>query len=364
MKVLLLALVALLPFALASSRIIDASNIDSMWGGDLQARLGFSQFKAQWNKTYESAEMEEYRFGIFKANMQRAAELQKLNPTAEFGVTRFSDLEPVEFQRQYLNFRPAVGESALLRKAASVRKPSGKCTGALPGNFDWRAPDGGRVAAVTAVKDQGRCGSCWAFSAVETLESAWILAGNKPVALSTQQVVSCDSYDGGCNGGDLPSAYKYIQQAGGVSTEAAYPYVSGNSGSTGRCALDASTIVAKMSGWEYATPACFDACKSQDEEKLKQNLYEAGPVAVCVDATAWQSYRGGVMTPSSGCRGDYRVLNHCVQLTGYGVDSTTGQEFWSMRNSWSSAWGEQGFIRVLYGQNTCGLADEAIQVQI
>jgi len=289
--------------------------------------------------------------------------LKKLNPSAEFGATQFADLHPVEFKRQFLNFRPAVGESALLRKSAPVRKPATKCSASLPTNFDWRAPDGGRPAAVTAVKDQGQCGSCWAFSATETLESAWILAGHQPVALAPQQVVSCDGYDGGCNGGDLPSAYKYIESAG-MEAEASYPYKSGNSGDSGKCQYDKSKVVATMSGWEYATPNCEDSCQKQDEEKLKQNLYEAGPVAICVDAEPWQTYMSGILTASSGCENGYNDLDHCVQLTGWGVDSKTNQQFWSVRNSWSAQWGEQGFIRLLYGQNTCGVADEAVQVKI
>lgn len=149
-----------------------------------------AEFKLTHSRKYESAEHEAHRFAIFTENMIRAAELQKLNPEATFGMNMYSDLHPVEFKKQYSHFVPAVGDAALLRQRAAVRNT--KLT-SIPTNFDWRSPDQGRPVAVTPVKDQGQCGSCWAFSATEAVESAWILAGHPAVALAPQQTVDCDT---------------------------------------------------------------------------------------------------------------------------------------------------------------------------
>jgi cysteine peptidase B len=126
-----------------------------------------------------------------------AAELSLKNPSATFGMNKFSDLHPVEFKKQYLNFVPALGDSAILRERAPIRKSHKHAQSAVPTSYDWRTPDQGRPVGVTAVKDQGQCGSCWAFSATEELESAWILAGNPMAELAPQQTVDCDTVDQG-----------------------------------------------------------------------------------------------------------------------------------------------------------------------
>jgi len=109
-------------------------------------------------------------------------------------------------------------------------------------------------------------------------------------------------------------------------------------------------VIAKISGFTYATPGCTGACDSQDEGKLKESLYAAGPVSICVDASPWQTYTSGILTPASGCAKAYTSLDHCVQLVGYGKDPS-GVEFWSVRNSWATSWGEAGYIRLSYGNS-------------
>ncbi len=145
--------------------------------------------------------------------------------------------------------------------------------------------------------------------------------------------------------------------------EKAYPYKAGLTGQAGTCQFKAAEVQAKMTGFTYATPGCTDDCKKQDEAKLKQSLYQNGPVSICVDASPWQTYTSGILTPSAGCASAYDQLDHCVQLVGYGVDPS-GQAFWSVRNSWATSWGEAGYIRLSYGTNTCGVADEATQVTV
>jgi len=182
------------------------------------------------------------------------------------------------------------------------------------------------------------------------------------VKLAPEQTVDCDQVDQGCNGGDTVSAYAYMQGAG-VEAEASYPYTAGDSGNAGTCTYDASAVVAKPTGFTYATPGCSDSCTNQNEALLKQNLYNVAPASICVDASSWQTYTSGILTAASGCGSAYSDLDHCVQLVGYGVDPS-GTAFWSVRNSWASSWGEAGYIRLSYGANTCGVADEATFVQV
>jgi len=345
--------------------IIDASNIDAVFHEMAAAEVErallatqFEAFKTQFNKKYESPEHEAHRFELFQANMKRAAELNKLNPEAKFGVTQFSDLHPTEFKRQYLTFRPAVGDAALLRHAPLTQVPAKMANASVPTNWDWRKPADTRPVGVTAVKDQGQCGSCWAFSATEEVESSWILAGKPVEILSPEQTVDCDTVDGGCNGGDTVSAYAYIKKAGGIMDEQSYPYHAGNTGSGGRCKFVKSDVKASITGFTYATPGCEDSCTSQNEDLLRTNLYKVGPVSICVDAEPWQTYQSGILGPNAGCQKGYDELDHCVQLVGYGVDPS-GVAFWSVRNSWATSWGENGYIRLKYGSNTCGVADEA-----
>jgi hypothetical protein len=150
-------------------------------------------------------------------------------------------------------------------------------------------------------------------SATEELESAWILAGNSPVALAPEQTVDCDTVDQGCNGGDTVTAYAYMQGAG-VEAESSYPYQAGNSGSAGTCTYSASAVVAKLTGFTYATPGCTDSCANQNEALLKQNLYNVAPASICVDASTWQTYTSGILTSATGCQSAYSALDHCVQL--------------------------------------------------
>jgi len=305
----------------------------------------FGAFKAQHNKVYATPQEEAFRYGVFVNNMKIVDELNAKEPNAIYAATKFSDLTTDEFAQTYLNYRPA--DLAAERQSMPVVRSSQI---RAPASFDWATK-----GAVTPVKNQGSCGSCWAFSAVETLESAYFLAGKGLHELSTQQVVSCDKIDGGCNGGDTVQAYKYMLK-NALQTEESYPYTSGRTGSTGSCQANPSEGLALMTNWTYATAPCFGACNNQDEEDLANNLASTAPVSVCVYASSWQFYNGGVMT--SNCPYSYNVLNHCVQLTG--LDTTKdGVRYWRLRNSWGTSWGEQGYIYTKIGTNLCGVADEA-----
>lgn len=224
---------------------------------------------------------------------------------------------------------------------------------AAPDALDWSAQ-----GATTPVKDQGNCGSCWAYSATEGIEAGLFMATGQNIKLSQQQVVSCDKSDGGCNGGDLPTAFEYVQNNGGIDTESDYPDTSSGTGRTGSCKKSKPSVV-QITDYEYAVPPCEGgSCSNQKESDMMAALNTFGPLSVCVNAD-WDSYSSGIYTKK--CSGKYNDLDHCVQLVGY--DTTGSQSYWKVRNSWASDWGEDGFIRLPMGTNACGIADEAMYVK-
>jgi cathepsin F len=298
----------------------------------------WNQWKATHNKVY-TAQEESIRFQNFLQSLQRIAKLNAKATSAKFGLNKFSDMSVSEFRSFYLLKNPiAMNETAADRKYLPVDK-----TQALPDKFDWREKGG-----VTAVKDQRQCGSCWAFSATENIESVWMLKNGRNasnmVPLSPQQIVDCDSYDGGCEGGNPPTAYQYVIEAKGMDTNADYPYT----GVDGNCHFNAQKVYAKITNWAYA-------CSYWQEDTLRASLVQNGAPSICVDAANWQDYVGGVMTGLE-CAW-VNILDHCVQAVGY--DMTASTPFWIVRNSWGTGWGENGYIRLEYGDNTCGLTNEA-----
>jgi len=208
--------------------------------------------------------------------------------------------------------------------------------GAIPTYFDWA----NNKSIVTPVKNQGQCGSCWAFSATENIESVWALAGNTLVELAPQQIVDCDKTDDGCNGGDTTTAYEYVISAGGLETEQNYPYTAKN----GVCKAQRSLEVASISGYSWVT-------KTKNETAMLAATYDVAPISICVDAVTWQTYTKGVITSNCG-----QSLDHCVQITGFNTENNV--EYWIVRNSWGTSWGNAGFIYVERNKNLCGIADE------
>jgi cathepsin F len=276
------------------------------------------------------------RYNNFKANLKTIEKLNANSPNKVFGINKFTDMSRQEFRAKYLMKKGMIKNHKTL-SADQVLVPTVKAT---VDRFDWR--DKG---AVTSVKDQKQCGSCWAFSATENIESVWILGGhgdNKSIILSPQQIVDCDDDDTGCDGGDTPTAFNYVKKAGGLESEKSYPY----RGHDGDCKFKVSSVVAKISGFKYATT-------NSDETTMKGNLVSYAPLSICVDAANWQFYNGGILTPRD-CGTD---LDHCVQLIGF--DATTSHNYWMVRNSWGTDWGIDGYIKLQMGGDTCGCADEA-----
>jgi len=286
----------------------------------------FTRFVKDYGKVYDSTEEYAKRLSIFSDNMERVAKMNAehvlINGEAVFGVTKFSDLTPQEFKKFYLGYVPS--NSSQPRVDVVLDGP--------PANdIDWVSK-----GAVTPVKDQGQCGSCWAFSATAAIESYYKLSGKSLIVLSAQQINSCDKRDGGCNGGNTETAYQYVKGAGGIETEADYPYTSGG-GSTGSCHFSASKIAVSINGYKSV---------SRGESALKNAMNE-GPASLCLAASSWQSYRGGILS-----RCDNQV-DHCVQGVGY-----SGSSYWRIRNSWGTGWGESGFIRLAQGSDLCKVSDD------
>jgi len=285
----------------------------------------FARFVSDYGRDYTSNKEVNTRFNIFKLNMARAAELSKANPRAEFGVNLFSDIHPDEFAQTHLmpaNVTEALREwHQTLPKFYNEQNPV-KHTHNL--GKDWSY-------ATTAVKDQGQCGSCWAFSATEAIESSIILRAGSVPTLAPQQIVDCDTQMQGCNGGDPRQAIQYVNSQGGLMSEASYPYQA----IQGSCRFDQSQVAGTTGGAQ--------AVADGNEQDLIAFVKSQGPPSVCVDASTWQTYRGGVID-SCGSQ-----VNHAVQAIGISDDGST----YTVRNSWSSAWGEGGMIRIPTNQNMC-----------
>jgi cathepsin F len=289
----------------------------------------FEAYKAQFNKQYSSPDEEALRFENFKLSMDR---IQSRNSPV-FGLTKYSDMSVEEFKSTLLGYvRPESKSDVGVLPTGDV---------AVPQTLDWRTQN-----MVTPVKDQGQCGSCWAFSTVENIESMYCMKNKIDCTtfapLSPQEIVDCDTTDQGCDGGDPPTAYAFVMQEGGLEDDSDYPYTAAD----GTCAFQSSLVKVTITNWQYATT-------NSDEPTMQNNLVSWGPLSICVDAEPWQDYTSGIMM-ASDCSNS---LDHCVQLVGY--DMTNSTPFWIVRNSWGLDWGEDGYIRLQYGQDTCGCADEA-----
>ncbi|KAB5538992.1 hypothetical protein DKX38_016525 [Salix brachista] len=302
----------------------------------------FKMFIKKHKKEYKTREEYVHRFGIFGKNLIRAAEHQALDPTAIHGVTPFMDLTEEEFERIYTGVLGG-GTVPVEKASASFMDASG-----LPGSFDWR-----EKGAVTDVKMQGSCGSCWAFSATGSVEGANFIATGKLLNLSEQQLVDCDrvcdktdkaSCDDGCGGGLMTNAYRYLIEAGGLQEESSYPYA----GKRGECKFDPEKIAVKVANFTKI---------AVDENQIAANLVHHGPLAIGLNAIFMQTYIGGVSCPLICGK---KWLNHGVLLVGYGARGYSILRFgykpyWIIKNSWGKHWGEKGYYRLCRGHGMCGM---------
>lgn len=260
---------------------------------------------------------------IIKHNSDRSNTYKK-------GINPFSDMTEQEFFSYYnLKAEQHCSATQTTQLASKI--------GSLPTAWDWR--DQG---VVSPVKNQGKCGSCWAFSTVGALESHYIKKYGQFVNISEQQLVDCaGNYDNhGCNGG-LPShAFEYIKDAGGITTEDQYAYAAVDQ----QCQLKPGSQVVGVSG-------SFNI--SLNEDDLEQAIFQHGPVSVAYQVIpGFKDYKSGVYT-TENCKNTADDVNHAVLAVGYGVEN--GTPYWIIKNSWGAAWGDNGYFKMEKGKNMCGI---------
>lgn len=203
----------------------------------------------------------------------------------------------------------------------------------IPSSWDWRTQ-----GAVTKVKHQGGCGACWAFAAAGHIEGLYYLKNRVLKDFSIQQMIDCSKRDNGCHSGMAGRALEYIRRTKGLQFAEDYPYIRRQA----RCKYNPNLAAANV--------ITTKRLESYNEEYIKKVLYKYGPLPIAINATKFMYYRGGIMNYSN-C--NPRVLNHAVLLVGYG--SKNGQDYWIMKNTWGSSWGEGGYFRVARGVGMCGL---------
>jgi len=290
----------------------------------------WTAWKLKHKKAYTGAE-EQHRFKTFIANIDTIARMNKEHKTAKFGINHFADLTSAEFKKNYTgsaHIERNVNQSEVFKPAAIK----------LPDSVDWRTK-----GAVTGVKNQGQCGSCWTFSATGAIEGHYFISSGKLVSFSEQQIVDCAHAAGqGCQGGWPYKAIDYVAQ-NGIETESDYPYTARD----GSCKYNSGKAIKATSGHKMVTAHSSDLLKT---------ALVSQPVSVCVqaDQSAFQFYKSGVL--ATGCGAS---INHAVLAVGYGKVGVL--EAFYVKNSWGTGWGNNGYIylstvqQINNGQGICGV---------
>jgi hypothetical protein len=273
------------------------------------------------------------RLEVFASNMDMIEHHNKGGASFKMAPNAFTHMTWAEFQAHF-----NIGGA----NVPNLRRGDGsfyKSSGSNPSSVDWVS-----AGAVTNVKDQGQCGSCWSFSTTGSIEGAYEIKYGTLKSFSEQQLVDCDRIDSGCNGGWMDRAFGYVKRTGGLCTEEDYPYTSGTTTKAGTC-QDTCTKDPKSVPQSY-TDVTPGSVSDLESAAAKQ------PVAIAVAVNnAFQFYSSGVFDGNCGSQ-----LNHGVLLVGYGTDS--GSDFWKVKNSWGSSWGESGYIRISKGDdNLCHIMD-------
>ncbi|XP_025416019.1 cathepsin L-like isoform X1 [Sipha flava] len=302
-----------------------------------QLKTKFEDFMNVHNKLYPSLEEKNKRFRIFAANMKRVKLLQDNEQgTAIYGATQFSDLTKNEFKKKYLGLNPSMKSKKSLPMAEISYDVS------IPDEFDWRDHN-----AVTPVKNQGSCGSCWAFSAIANIEGQYALKSGELLSLSEQELIDCDDLDNGCGGGLMTQAFEAVENLGGLETESDYPY---------EAHADRKGCQLKKKELKVSISKAVNV--STNEEDIAQFLFKHGPLSVGVNANAMQFYMGGVSHPIHALCSP-KSLDHGVTVVGYGVHKTKythkNLPYWLIKNSWGSGWGENGYYLLYRGDGSCGV---------
>lgn len=291
----------------------------------------FESWINMYNVSYPTITEYNIRQSIYLKNLIKIAQHNSENHTWTMGVNRFADLTGQEFSQQYAG---CYHQTRMYNNVVELEST------ALPQSVNWTAE-----GVVTPVKNQGQCGSCWAFSTTGSTESAWSISKNESVSLSEQQLVDCSNAEGnqGCNGGLMDYGFQYIINNHGLTTEDNYPYTAKD----GTCNKQkASNVAANIIGFTDVPP---------NSELALMTAIARQPVSVAVEAdqSSFQMYSSGVMTATCGTN-----LDHGVLAVGYGT--LNNQDYWIVKNSWGADWGLNGYILLgrgaKYGANgQCGI---------
>eukprot|EP01018_Ginkgo_biloba_P008819 Gb_16999 [translate_table: standard] len=339
----IISLLALLLHVVGSVALSDFSII-GYDPKDLQSHEKIFELYEQWlakhYKAYNGLNEKQERFEIFKDNLGYINEQNEKNQSYWLGLNKFADLTHDEYKRTYLGIKFDSSRRLRLRSSPSLRyqyKEGEK----LPESVDWR-----KKGAVTDVKDQGTCGSCWAFSAIAAVEGINQIVTKELISLSEQELVECDtSSNQGCNGGIMDNAFQFIVNNGGIDSEEDYPYKAKDSA----CDL-------KRKNSRVVTIDGYEDVPRYDEKSL-QKAAAHQPISVAIEAGGrdFQFYKAGVFTGNCGTDRD-----HGVTLVGYG---SADEDYWIVKNSWGPSWGEKGYIRmqrnVKSSSGKCGIAIES-----
>ena len=280
----------------------------------------FEEWSVHHGKVYEPTERD-YRESVYNSNVAKIVSHNAGNHSWSMNVNKFADLTAEEFKARYAGGLNKPKKTSLRKTAFGPFN-----TTANPTSVDWTTK-----GAVTPVKNQEQCGSCWAFSTTGSVEGAWFLSKGNLVSLSEQQLVDCSTAEGnqGCNGGLMDDAFQYIIDNKGITTEAAYPYTATGPNT---CEAAGKPVAATLRGFKDV---------AVNSEVALETAIAQQPVSVAVEAdqSVFQFYSGGVMDSACGTQ-----LDHGVLAVGYGTD--TGKEYYKVKNSWGADWGEKGYIRL------------------
>jgi len=318
------------------------THIDNLW----------KNFKKGYRVMYNTSSEEVKRFKIFTNNIKMIIKHNLENDlgihTYRLGINKYATLTSQEFRREYNGFKRPKDSHLKSSNIRRLHTPASPYIN-LPTSVDWRTQ-----GIVTPVKDQGQCGSCWAFSTTGALEGYHARATGKLVSLSEQQLVDCSKNWGtdGCDGGYMDDAFKYVHDNKGIVSEKAYPYVG----------KDAEACKFSRKSGVASTCAGFVDIPEGNETALQEAVALHGPVSVAIDASqqSFQFYVSGVYSDANCSSED---LDHGVLAVGYGVvnDPVKGQQsYWIVKNSWSAAWGDKGYLKIARNKNNmCGISTSA-----